>query len=60
MQRDLVLILLDLLGLLLMAAGAGALAGVVLGWGGLAVSGGVVLAGRWWASRLARPEAGTA
>jgi hypothetical protein len=51
--RELVTTLLDVLGLLLVAAGAGAAAALVLGWGGLAVSGAVVLAGRWLADRTA-------
>lgn len=42
---------LDTLGLLLVAAGAGAAAGTVIGWAGLAVSGAVVLAGSFLAAR---------
>ncbi|MGW1796940.1 hypothetical protein ACWCQN_13235 [Streptomyces sp. NPDC001984] len=42
---------LDALGLLLVAAGAGAGAYPVMGWGALAVSGGVVLSGSWLAAR---------
>jgi hypothetical protein len=43
--------LLDVLGLLLLAAGAGAGAGRYIGWAGLAVAGAVVLAGSIVAAR---------
>jgi hypothetical protein len=42
---------LDVLGLLLLAAGAGAGAGRYIGWAGLAVSGAVVLVGSVVAAR---------
>jgi len=44
--------LLDILGLLLVAAGLGALAGIWIGWPALAVSGVVVLAGSQVAARM--------
>jgi hypothetical protein len=48
---------LDVIGLLLVAAGVGALVALVAGvGGGLVVAGVVVLAGRWLADRQARPE----
>ncbi|MEV7908235.1 hypothetical protein [Streptomyces anulatus] len=53
--RELVTTLLDVLGLLLVAAGAGAALLPLIGWGALAVSGVVVLAGSWWAVRAAPP-----
>jgi hypothetical protein len=43
--------LLDVLGLLLLAAGVAALLFPVIGWGGLVGSGVVVLAGSWWSAR---------
>lgn len=53
--RELVTTLLDVLGLLLLAAGVGAALLPWIGWGALTVSGAVVLAGSWWATRSARP-----
>jgi hypothetical protein len=53
--RDMVTNLLDTLGLLLLAAGAGAFAYRHIGWPALAVSGGVVLAGSAFAEWQARP-----
>jgi hypothetical protein len=49
--RSLLTTVLDVLGLLLVAAGAGASAARLIGWGGLAVGGVVVLAGSWAAAR---------
>ncbi len=57
-MRELVTTLLDVLGLLLLAAGAGFAASVWIGWAGLAVSGAVVLAGSAFAARVARPAGG--
>lgn len=54
-MRELVTTALDVLGLLLVAAGAGFAAAWAVGPAGLAVSGGVVLAGSWWAARQDRP-----
>ncbi|GGV34145.1 hypothetical protein GCM10010182_67510 [Actinomadura cremea] len=51
-MRDLVTTLLDVAGLGLIAAGAAAAAWPVIGGGGLAVAGGVVLGGSWLASRV--------
>jgi hypothetical protein len=48
--------LLDVLGLLLVAAGVCALVFPWLGWGGLAVSGAVVLAGSFLGARLGAPK----
>lgn len=48
----LVTTLLDVVGLLLVAAGLGAVAYPALRWGCLVVSGLVVLAGSWTAARL--------
>lgn len=53
---ELVTTLLDVLGLLLVAAGVCALVSPWLGWGGLAVSGAVVLAGSWVGARLSAPQ----
>lgn len=53
-MRELVTTLLDVLGLLLVAAGAGMAAAMWVGWGGLAVSGAIVLAGSALADRMAR------
>lgn len=50
-MRDLVTTLLDVLGLLLLATGAGAAAYPLIGWSAMAASGGVVLVGSWWAAR---------
>lgn len=55
-MRELVTTLLDVLGLLLVAAGACALAFPYLEWAALLVAGVVVLAGSWWADRRSRPE----
>ncbi len=44
-MREWVTTALDVLGLMLIAAGAGLAAGVLVGWSALAVSGVVVLAG---------------
>jgi hypothetical protein len=49
--RESVTTVLDAAGLLLVAAGLGCAAGTLIGWAGLAVSGGVILAGSWWAAR---------
>lgn len=57
-MREVVTTLLDVLGLLLVAAGAGAGLYPVIGWAGLAVGGGVVLTGSWWASRPGRQTGG--
>jgi hypothetical protein len=54
---ELVTTLLDVLGLLLVAAGVCALVFPWLGWGGLAVAGAVVLAGSWVGARLSTPKA---
>lgn len=53
--RDAVTTVLDAVGLLLVAAGAGAAAGPFIGWAGLAVSGGVVLSGSLWAHARSLP-----
>ncbi|MFE6025545.1 hypothetical protein [Streptomyces niveus] len=50
-MREQITTALDALGLLLTAAGAGAAAGTLIGWAGLAVSGAVVLAGSMLAAR---------
>lgn len=55
-MRDLVTNLLDVLGLLLLAAGVGALAYRSIGWPALAVAGVVVLAGSAFADWQARPS----
>jgi hypothetical protein len=47
--------LLDVLGLLLVAAGAVGALLPVIGWAALAPAGAVVLAGSWWAARQTRP-----
>ncbi|WP_381797280.1 hypothetical protein [Streptomyces niveus] len=57
-MREQITTALDALGLLLVAAGAGAAAGMVIGWAGLAVSGAVVLAGSVLAARTAGSERG--
>ena len=49
---------LDTVGLLLVAAGAGAGAYQLVGWAALAVTGAVVLAGSWLASRGAGAKGG--
>ncbi|SEG44777.1 hypothetical protein SAMN04489712_105270 [Thermomonospora echinospora] len=54
-MRELVTTLLDAVGLGLVAAGAAAAVFPLVGWAGLALAGGVVLAGSWWAARPARP-----
>jgi hypothetical protein len=50
-DRDAVSTALDLLGLLLIAAGVTAGMVSLIGWSALAVGGGVVLAGAWWGDR---------
>ena len=50
--------LLDVLGLLLVAAGVAAALFPVIGWAGLIGSGVVVLAGSWLSARQARPAGG--
>lgn len=50
-MREQLTSLLDVLGLLLLAAGAGAGAGRYIGWAGLAVAGAVVLVGSIVAAR---------
>ncbi|MFB7473990.1 hypothetical protein [Kitasatospora sp. NPDC056184] len=50
-MRTIVTTLLDVLGLLLLAAGAAAAAWLLVGWACLAVAGAVVLAGSWLAAR---------
>ena len=51
-MRDVVTTLLDAVGLLVFAAGVCVVLGALAGWGvGLMVSGGVILAGSWWAAR---------
>lgn len=54
LPRELVTDLLDVTGLLLVAAGAGFGAGLVIGWAGLGVSGFVVMAGSWLSTRAGR------
>jgi len=53
--RDLIINLLDMLGLLLLAAGVGALAYRYVGWPALAAAGVVVLAGSAFADWQTRP-----
>jgi hypothetical protein len=48
---------LDVLGLLLIAAGVCALLFPAIGWGGLVCGGAVVLAGSWWAATSAAARA---
>lgn len=50
-MRDLTTTLLDALGLLLLAAGAGAAMYPLISWACLGVTGTVVLAGSWLAAR---------
>ncbi|MCX4752901.1 hypothetical protein [Kitasatospora purpeofusca] len=50
-MRTTVTTLLDVLGLLLLAAGAAAAAWLLIGWTCLAVAGAVVLAGSWLVDR---------
>ncbi|MDF5755812.1 hypothetical protein [Spongiactinospora sp. TRM90649] len=50
-MREKVTTLLDVVGLLLIAAGVAALLLPVAGWGALTAAGVVVLAGSWWATR---------
>ncbi|WP_201260837.1 hypothetical protein [Embleya scabrispora] len=52
-MRDVVTTLLDVLGLLLVAAGAGAALVPLIGWAGLVASGAVVLVGSSAAARVA-------
>lgn len=60
MDRNTITTLLDLAGLLLLAAGAGALAYPLLGWGCVAAAGVVLLAGSrvilWIAAPAAAPS----
>lgn len=51
MLREVVTTLLDVLGLLLVAAGLAAAVQPWIGWACLLVAGAVVLAGSWWAQR---------
>lgn len=53
-MRDLLTSLLDMLGLLLVAAGAAAAVFPWVGWASLLAAGVVVLAGSWWSARQAR------
>ncbi|MEV4059716.1 hypothetical protein [Nonomuraea dietziae] len=53
--RELVTTLLDVLGLLMVAAGITALLLPWTGWGALAAGGLVVLGGSWWGARQAQP-----
>lgn len=57
MRRTLTTIL-DALGLLLVAAGLGALTYQWIGWACLAVAGAVVLAGSGFAASMAEPKRG--
>jgi len=54
--RERMTTVLDTVGLLLVAAGAGAGAYRWLGWGSIAVSGAVVLAGSWLAAGGGRKD----
>lgn len=54
-MRDYMTTLLDLLGLLAIAAGVGAAAGYVIGWAGIAVSGVVLIVGSQLIAWLGRP-----
>jgi hypothetical protein len=56
--REWVTTVLDALGLLLVATGAAAGVFPLIGWAGLAVGGGVVLTGSWWAARPVRSTGG--
>lgn len=56
MDRERVTDLLDVLGLLLVAAGVTAAAYRFIGWAALGAGGVVVLAGSWVASRPTRPR----
>ena len=56
-MHELLTTVLDLLGLLLVAAGVAAAAFLVIGWAALAVAGVVVLAGSWFADRARRRRA---
>ncbi|MER5882709.1 hypothetical protein ABT160_02655 [Streptomyces sp. NPDC001941] len=58
-MREWVTTLLDALGLALIAAGMGAASAPLLGWGGLGVSGVVLLAGSTAAARLDKPKGGS-
>lgn len=53
---DLVTTLLDVLGLLLVALGAGAALFPLIGWAATAASGAVVLGGSWAAARSQRGD----
>ncbi|MFF0295558.1 hypothetical protein ACFYST_06105 [Kitasatospora sp. NPDC004614] len=50
-MREIATTVLDVLGLLLLALGAGAALFGLIGWSAAAVSGGVILAGSWVAAR---------
>lgn len=50
-MRERVTTLLDAVGLLLVAGGAGGAAYPWIGWGAPGVSGLIVLGGSWWAAR---------
>lgn len=50
-MRERVTTLLDALGLLLVAGGAGGGMYPLIGWAAPAVSGAIVLGGSWWAAR---------
>lgn len=57
-MRETTTTLLDALGLLLVAAGLGAAAYLVVSWAALAVTGAVVLTGSWLAARQHPPTGG--
>lgn len=57
-MREVTTTLLDVLGLLLVALGAGAALYGLIGWAAAAVSGVVVLAGSWAAARTGRRPTG--
>lgn len=57
-MRELMTTVLDVTGLLLVAAGAGVAAHQVMGWSALAVSGVVLLSASWLAARTARQKGG--
>lgn len=57
-MREVTSTLLDVLGLLLIAFGAGAALYSLIGWSAAAASGAVILAGAWWADRQPGPGGG--
>jgi hypothetical protein len=57
--RELVTTLLDILGLLLIAAGIAATAGHWIGLGGLFIAGVIVMAGSWWFAKPPKPKGGS-